>query len=228
MKRCKSILRRILKSYASRLSLNVMTDVGALAQACIGDSTGIVLIAGTGSICLGLGKRGVRRISRRSGGKGSFLDPGSGSTLGLAVLYAALATMDGRMNEDLLVDLICDRYGIRPEEIRSRFLPPERREVAGLARIALEAYEKGDTSAKTLVRTAVGDLVTLLLEVREYLKFSKGVKVFASGGLFASPIVRRLFKGRLARCLPGSEVAFIDDPLMKMIGSKMAGPDLKS
>ncbi len=218
MERCRSILERLLKPYASRLRLKAMTDVGALAGACIGDGTGIVLIAGTGSICLGLGKRGGRRVRRRVGGRGSFLDPGSGSTLGLAILDAALATLDGRMNEEVLVGLICDRYGIRPEEIPPRFLPPDRREVAGLARVALEAYAAGDSFARAAVRSSARDLVGLVLEVRETLKIRKGVKVFASGGLFASPVVRRLFSRNIARRLPGARVTFVDDPLMRILG----------
>jgi N-acetylglucosamine kinase-like BadF-type ATPase len=218
MKRCKASIERLLKPCGCRFRLEVLTDVAALARTCITGPAGIVLIAGTGSICLGVGQRRGRRFTARVGGRGSFLDEGSGSVLGLAVLDAALATLERRMEEALLVELICDRYGLAPHEIPRRFLPPVRGEVAGLARVALDAYRRGDRFAVKAVRSSVADLAGLVLDAKAKAGLRRGTfEIFASGGLFKSPVVRRLLKGHLARRMPGARLTFIDDPLLTIL-----------
>jgi len=85
---CSSVLRAILKPRSTRLRLKVTSDAGALLERFFARRDGIVLIAGTGSICLGAKHVGKRRATARAGGWGSYLDEGCGFKLGLGVLGA--------------------------------------------------------------------------------------------------------------------------------------------
>jgi N-acetylglucosamine kinase-like BadF-type ATPase len=218
MSGCKAILESILKPYGSSLRLRAMTDVDALAWACIGEGSGIVIIAGTGSICLGVGRRDGRRITWRVGGEGSFCDEGSGSILGLRVLNAAMRAVESDCGQTMLVRLVCERYGIEPQEIRPHFVPPERQKVADLARLAFDASAQGDGVARRLIDGSASDLVELVEEVKSGGGFRDPMKVFASGGLFRSPVMRRVFRAHLEKRIPGTALTFVYDPVMRMLG----------
>ena len=137
--------------------------------------------------------------------------------MGHMVLAAARAHLEGTARHDLLVKLLCRYSGIKPREIPSHFQHLDRRELAELAKVALEAYDLGDRAAKEIVRATVKSQVRLVLEVREELGLRKDSKIFASGGLFKSPVIRRLFKARIARSLPAARLTFVDDPLLKIM-----------
>jgi N-acetylglucosamine kinase-like BadF-type ATPase len=152
---------------------------------------------------------------------GRFSDWGGGAMMGQLVLAAATSHLCGLPRQHLLVKLICRRYRIGSGEVLSHFQPINRREVAALARLALEAYEMGDRAGKHIVRITVEHQVRMVLEVMEELKFRRGVRIFASGGLFKSQIIRRLFKAKITRSLQGPRVTIVDDPLMLMLGRLM-------
>jgi N-acetylglucosamine kinase-like BadF-type ATPase len=214
---CEKIIREILVPLGARVHLSVMTDVEALVKACLRQADGIVLIAGTGSICLGVKHKGRQKVAARVGGWGSYLDEGCGFRLGLAVLDAVLKTLEGRREARILVDLLCTRYGMGPCEIPGHFIPVERGRVADLARIALEAYYLGDRFSRAIVRRSARDLVGMVLAVREKIGLEDDVVVHISGGLFQSPVITRLFTTRIRRCLPGVRIQMVADPLIHIL-----------
>jgi N-acetylglucosamine kinase-like BadF-type ATPase len=226
---CERGLKAILGRFSGDVRIAVMNDADALLHACLGGrkgrQKGIVIIAGTGSICLGVYRESGRRITARFGGWGSFRDEGSGSRLGLEVLDAVLRYPEGRPGARMLADLLTRRYGIGPREARRQFAPAgidrtaRRDSVAGLARIALDAYALGDRYSRRLVRRSVGDLVDMVAAVNGRVRLNRNGKVFASGGLFSSPIVRRLFASGIRRRLPGAQLTIVEDSLLLMLGA---------
>ena len=73
------------------------------------DGEGLVVIAGTGSICFGKNAAGQ---TARSGGFGHLIDDGgSGYAIGRDVLSAAVRSMDGRVAGSGILQEVCDQLG---------------------------------------------------------------------------------------------------------------------
>jgi N-acetylglucosamine kinase-like BadF-type ATPase len=217
-RRCERIVTDMLSGYTPRLRTGVLSDADALVGCCLTETSGIALIAGTGSVCVGVRRRAGRVTTSRVGGWGSYLDDGSGFRIGLDVLMAALRSLDGRSRPGIMTEILCRNYGISKEEIPMRFLPPERDRVAALAGVALEAYTCGDRSARSIIRRAVGDLADMVLAAKSGAGLGKRFAVFLSGGLFLSAVMRRLVKRRLRSALPGVEFHHITDILPQLLG----------
>ncbi len=85
-----AIMRRI--SHGSRVL--VVNDALIALVAAAGESPGIVIVAGTGSIAYG---RNARGLAARAGGWGHMIgDEGSGYWIGRLALAAAVREVDGR------------------------------------------------------------------------------------------------------------------------------------
>jgi N-acetylglucosamine kinase-like BadF-type ATPase len=178
---------------------------------------GIILIAGTGSVCAGRKYRRGRMKAARVGGWGGYLDRGSGFRMGFDVLEAALRAHGGVEPVNGTVKLLCERYGIKLERVPRVFLPPKRDRVAGLARIALEAYSMGDPFARITVREAARDLMDMVLAVKTKAGLGKRFRIVVSGGMFSDPAVARLFRGRIRRALPHARLHHVTNSLIPLL-----------
>jgi N-acetylglucosamine kinase-like BadF-type ATPase len=210
---CRSALRSVLEPGYSVLKMKVITDAEALLECRFAGRDGIVLIAGTGSVCLGM-RRGVRRgLMRQAGGWGSYHDRGSGFRLGLDLVDAALETLDAGKEATGAVAVLCQQRDINLEDVPLIFLSASREETATLARVVLDAARRGDPQARKWVRSAARDLVDLTLTVRRRLGLRGAHDVLISGGLFRSPWFSSAFKRALRRKLPRAELVEVSDPL---------------
>jgi N-acetylglucosamine kinase-like BadF-type ATPase len=224
-KACRRIVEEILRAHVPAVKVMVMTDVDALVESCLSGLDGIVLIAGTGSVCVAVKKRGrgrgrtrgKRRERFQVGGWGGYLDSGSGFMMGAALLMAALRTADGRQPPTVAVDLLCEDYGIDIGDVPERFLPPKRDEVAALAPVVLRAYQARCALARAVVRECVGDLVEMAVTAADRAGLGRDIPIFASGGLFRSPVIMRLFKRRITRHLPKAVVRNVSEPLINIL-----------
>ncbi len=218
---CSDVLRAILKPRSTRLRLKVTSDAGALLDRFFARRDGIVLIAGTGSICLGAKHVGKRRATARAGGWGSYLDEGCGFKLGLGVLGAALRALEGREDRTPILGLLCKRYGLRLDQVPDYFLPVRREQVADLARVVLEASSRGDPYARQLVRKAVAELVAMARTVAARLGLMGSFDLAVSGGLFENPRILGSFKRALKRRLPSASVIHVADPLACLLRGQL-------
>lgn len=210
---CRTIVTGMVSEFTSKPRVSVMSDADALVRCCLTGKGGIALIAGTGSVCVGVRRRAGRTLTRRIGGWGAYLDDGSGFRIGLSVLRTVLSVLDGRQKPGVMAELVCKRYDITIDETPPAFLPVRRERVAALAEIAFEAYELGDTSARSIVRGAAADLADMVLAARAGARLGTRPMIFLSGGLFESPVMKRLVKRRLHSALPGAEFHHVDDLL---------------
>ena len=167
------------------LQLRVEHDARVALAAATGNKSGIILIAGTGSIAFGIDDtgRGVR-----AGGWGPILgDEGSGYSIGKAALTAVLWEYDGRGKPTSLTDRITSRLGVpRPDEIVSLVYqgPLQRPEIAKLAEIVLEEAAAGDEISQHLITDAAEHLVKLISAVLTRLDWTQqSVPVAGTGGL---------------------------------------------
>lgn len=149
------------------------------------DGAGVVVIAGTGSICFGKNDAGQ---TARSGGFGHLIDDGgSGYALGRAVLGAAVRCIDGRVGPSGILQAVCDRLGSGAESIVPFVYSPEtdKATVAQFAVIALEQARLGDNEAQRILRQEAGELVELAAAVQDQLHMPN-CRIALLGGLLAT------------------------------------------
>ena len=148
------------------------------------DGAGVVVIAGTGSICFGKNAAGE---TARSGGYGHLIDDGgSGYALGRDVLGCAVRCADGRVENSGIFKAVCDRLG-GPEKIVPFVYAPEtsKADIAQFAPLALEQAQLGDTEAGKILHREATELAQMVEAVQRRLDMS-GCEIALLGGLIAA------------------------------------------
>jgi N-acetylglucosamine kinase-like BadF-type ATPase len=159
-----------------------------------GRMSGIVLIAGTGSICVGVSPEGG---TVRVGGWGSALggDEGSGFWIGLAALAEACRMADGRRQETALLKSILEQLRIEePMGLIPWAAALEagdfKRQAAALTPLVLRLARGGDGAARRIAARAQAYLAGLILTVARRLNAQRPVEPFepwpvvCAGGVF--------------------------------------------
>ncbi|MDZ7294291.1 MAG: hypothetical protein ONB14_02565 [candidate division KSB1 bacterium] len=140
-------------------SLTVDTDASIALAGAFPDGPGIIVIAGTGSICFGKSASGE---VVRCGGWGYLLgDEGSGYFLGREALLAALKDLDGRGPVTSLRHRLEKACGVeRIDQVISRVYGGDldRAAIASFAPMVFEEAAAGDAVAQSIVRTAGHEL----------------------------------------------------------------------
>ena len=187
------------------------SDAAIALRAAIGDSPGIIVISGTGSISYGRDDRG--RVLR-SGGWGAPLDDaGSGYDLGRKAIVAALRDYDGRGPCTQLTAKIGAALKI-PDITRVILLPLTPQDIAALFPLVLAAARRRDTVAQQLCEEAAKDLADLAMALLKRLGWQRRiVPVVTAGGVFrASLRIRRAFKRYLRRQAPQARILLLHHP----------------
>lgn len=149
------------------------------------DGPGVVVIAGTGSICFGKNTAGE---TARSGGYGHLIDDGgSGYALGRDVLGCAVRCADGRISQSGILQAVCERLEGGAEKIVPFVYAPEtdKAAIARFAPIALEQAALGDAAAWDILRKEAEELAQLVAAVQQRLNMPK-CRIALLGGLIAS------------------------------------------
>jgi N-acetylglucosamine kinase len=181
------ILQDIAATVLPGLPVRIVNDAEiALAGGTGGRRQGVVVIAGTGSIAVGVDAKGR---TARAGGWGHTLgDEGSGYDLGQRALNAATRAQDGRGPETSLVDKLSTAIGVPDLEALAHRVYLENwaaPEVAALAPVVLEAAEEGDQVAQGIVDAAAHELALAAVVVIRGLEMQGQVfEVVLSGGIF--------------------------------------------
>ncbi len=138
----------------------VTTDAELARAAAFGDSAGVLLIAGTGSIALGRNAAGVQG---RVGGLGWRMgDQGSGHWIGQRALEAVGAMQDGLGPATLLTEALCAAAGAPGIAGLVRWsTTATTAAVAALAPAVLATAERGDLVAGQIRQAAVSELMRL-------------------------------------------------------------------
>lgn len=162
------------------------------------DGPGVVVIAGTGSICFGKNAFGD---TARSGGWGHLIDDGgSGYALGRDVLAAAVRAFDGRGRSEALLRRVCEQLGgDTPSDIVSFVYSPrtDKAAIAQFSRLALELAEQGDPEARAILNRGAEELADLVKAVQDRLGIP-GCPIALLGGLLTGDnAYRRITAQRL-------------------------------
>ncbi|MGI8914836.1 MAG: anhydro-N-acetylmuramic acid kinase [Chloroflexota bacterium] len=162
-------------------------------------TTGLVVIAGTGSFAWG---RSATGETARAGGWGFLLgDGGSGFDLGRRALMAVLAGHDAQATQSSLSAALLQQLGLTaPPELVARIYgsADARTDIASLAPVVLQQIATGDAVATALVLKSVADLAGQVRTVDGHLQFGDAPRtVVCSGGLFTNDPFFRAFQEAL-------------------------------
>ncbi len=151
-------------------------------------ANGIALIAGTGSIAVGINKTGERK---RVGGWGYiFDDKGSGYNIAVNALHAIFRAYDGRGKDTKLTHFVCQFLELkRVENIVNRIYVEKmsRKDIAELAKFVFVAAVEGDSVAVDIIRKAGIELADQVFTVIKDLKIDgPKIKLPLVGGVFKS------------------------------------------
>jgi N-acetylglucosamine kinase-like BadF-type ATPase len=201
-----SLVRRVVP----RSIVRVVGDHEVALEAALGQSEGVVVIAGTGSIAYG---RNAFSETARAGGWGSAVsDEGSGQWIGREAIARAL-----RIADTSFVNAVMRHWKLESHEKLIQYLnqsPPL--DFSSLLPLVIAA-QKNDPMLRGVLRDAGAQLAMLVETVLRRL-WSRGsvVRVGLVGGVFAnSPQVRLGFLATLRRGWPTLAVSFrIADPVM--------------
>ncbi|MFK0001827.1 N-acetylglucosamine kinase [Paenarthrobacter sp. NPDC090522] len=169
-----------------------------LLLAAGGASTGVAVIAGTGSAAWGRNEAGEEA---RAGGWGYLLgDEGSGYWLGREAVRHSLRRMNQGLEPDVLSRALLEACGVdEPGKLIALFHSPEtgRRFWAQQARLVVEAADSGDETSVALVNQAGRDLADLAAQAVRQLGID-GPVILGSGLGMNVVRLQEAFRGRLA------------------------------
>jgi N-acetylglucosamine kinase-like BadF-type ATPase len=179
--------------------VRVEPDLLAAWAGAHGGEPGVVVVAGTGSVCYGQNSAGSEA---RAGGWGPlFGDEGSGYELGLRCLRALAYEVDGGRQAGGLAEAFLLRWPELGNDLRAWLrgvyrLAWGREEIAGLAAKALRLAEAGDEFVRLLIAAAAHELADQARLVEQKLA-EPGLPVAFHGGLMRSSY-HRIVWGQLA------------------------------
>jgi len=197
----------------------IVSDAASALAGGTGCRPGVVVIAGTGSIAYGENRLGE---TARAGGWGWRLgDEGSGYTIGVKAIIAALRAHDGRGPETVLKQKIVSHLGLGGmEDIIDWVYEPGRepRDVAYLVPLVREAEAEGDEAAALVMAEAGAELGFVANAVIRRLGMSGEFPVSLNGGVFKQPSVYIIAFEEVVR-REASECALIKPRMPPLLGS---------
>lgn len=168
---------------------------------------GIILIAGTGSICFGVN---LDREKHRTGGFGHLIDDeGSGYSIGRQLLATLVQAEDGRLNATIIPAMVYEQLGLNTVQEIIGFVynkSTTKKDIAALAPIMTKACELGDAQALKLAKSTAESLYELLVPVIEKLKLHNSRVAVAGSVLQKSPFVHSALERKLSETYPNIQL----------------------
>jgi len=186
--------------------VHVTTDGAIALQSAFGDTAGIVLIAGTGSIAWARLPGGEMA---RVGGLGAVLgDPGSGYDLGRAALRAVGLALEGRGPRSALADTLLRRLHVRDlDELVRWAAAADVPTVAALAADVLAAAAGADGVANAIADAGADELARHVGALAGRFGRDAPLQVALGGGLLArSEEYRKRVAARVLADVPAAEI----------------------
>jgi N-acetylglucosamine kinase-like BadF-type ATPase len=189
--------------------LELVTDARAALEGALDGKPGVVVIAGTGSIAIGVNADGQQA---RSGGFGPTLsDEGSGYYIAQRALKAVVSSFDGRSPGTTLAERICRRLGVAdPSDLPGVIYNSDSEpvDIAPLAELVDEAAREGDEVARQILRAAGRELGRLATSVIDKLELnSSSFRVACVGSVFRSgELVLEPLREAVSRVAPHAEI----------------------
>lgn len=197
----------------------VLPDAMVALEDAFGDNAGILLIAGTGSVCYGRSPTGKMA---RCGGWGPFCgDEGSGAWIGRRALSVVTASADGREPETALVGALRHSLSLaKVEELVAWGSGATVQHLAQLAPLVVSVAATGDLRANSLLAMAAEELVLHIRTLARDLFVDERAALpvaFAGGLMQPGSFLRKLVEHRLRSAVPGAAVRL--EPVVPVRGA---------
>ncbi len=220
----KAIILQAKKEKIKIENLQVISDAIIALEGAFGNSAGIIIIAGTGSIVFG---RDVNGKFHRVGGWGRIIgDEGCGYFIGRLAINLISRSFDGRNSSTLLKNLAAKKFGFTSQTKIINKIYKNHFELSKLAPIVIQASEKGDLESKKIIQLSINELLLMvetLVKMGDFSNFissrnKKPIPIACFGGLVEAS---NYFKNKLNRALINSKFKFkiIKGPLSPSIGA---------
>lgn len=209
--------QRIKASFVEQLRIRkteVVTDAEIALYATTLGKPGLVVIAGTGSVCLGKNAAGEIAIS---GGWGPLAgDEGGGVGIAREALQAVAKASDGRGIATVLSKRASEYFRASgPENLIVAIYSPQvdNSRIAGFAKFVVETAQAGDTVAMDILSQAGFELGIAAVAVIEKLGLSKKkIPIGCVGSVFnAGELLTKPMRNVIQTVAPN---AFLTEPLM--------------
>ena len=190
-------------------NLRLVTDAQAALSGALDGKPGVVVIAGTGSIAVGIDAAG--RVERSGGWGPAFSDEGSGFDIARRLLHAVVASFDGRQPTTILTDRVCRHLGISTAEDLPGVIyssDSAQLDISSLATLAVEAADEGDAVARAILSDAGRELGALAVSVLRKLGVeSERLHVAFVGSVFqAGAYVLESFREVVLQAAPNVQI----------------------
>lgn len=230
--RRRDIRERVRESFATRFRLRkitVTTDAEIALYATTLGKAGLAVIAGTGSICIGVNERGEQFVA---GGWGPIAgDEGGGRGIAGEALHAVAKASDGRGPATKLSERAAEYFrASSPENLIGAIYSPkmDNSRIAGFARLVVETALEGDKIAREIIADAGRELGTAAVAVLKKLGLQKQkIPVGCVGGVFnAGKLLTKPMKEIISKSAPKAYLTSAQMPpahaaaLMAMNGEK--------
>jgi N-acetylglucosamine kinase-like BadF-type ATPase len=183
-------------------TVEVVTDADIALYGATDGKPGVVIIAGTGSVCCGINARGRRACA---GGWGPVAgDEGSGSWIARRALQAVARATDGRARRTTLVEAACDYFNVAAaDDLSTAVYAPSmtNARIAGFGGHVVKAAKRRDAAAREIVEEAGRELALAAAAVIRKLKMERERfqvayvgGVFAAGGMILDPLTEELLR----------------------------------
>lgn len=191
-------LRRTLAADAASISVEVVHDARIALDAAFGSESGLVIIAGTGSVVLA---RTRAETTHRVGGWGHLLgDPGSGYAVGRAGLRAVAEAYDGEIDTSLRLR-VAEEYGVDERAALIHWVYQEEPAFQEVAPLVIEASAAGDPVATNILTSQAAALIQ---QVEWLLGGTEDVapRIALLGGMLRNEHYAAALRGALADRVP--------------------------
>ena len=199
-------LRALLaQSGLTALSISLDTDARIALEGAFEGKSGVVVIAGTGSVVLGKSSSGSLV---RIGGWGRILgDEGSGYHVGREALRAVARDLDGMGSSGVLRSLLASREGLDTRDRILRVVYGQQLGLSSLAPLVLEGAESGDTVCRRILQEAANALADQVRAAVDSISSGETIGVVPLGGLVerGTPY-SRVLEGAIQRHCPDVEI----------------------
>jgi N-acetylglucosamine kinase-like BadF-type ATPase len=202
-------LRERMRETLSSLAIGeveVVTDADIAMYGATDGAPGVVVIAGTGSICCGINARGK---SFCAGGWGPIAgDEGAGAWLARRALRAVAHASDSRGPETLLTELACSYFHVStPDDLTTAIYSPTitNERLAGFGRDVVEAAKRKDEVALEIVLEGGRELGLAAVAVIRQLQMERDrFQIAYVGGVFraAGDLILNPLRNEVKRVAP--------------------------
>jgi len=200
-------ISKVLKNPERSRRIEIVSDQIAAFKSGTDEKDGLVLIAGTGSVCHGW--KGNHEA--KAGGWGWANDEGSGFWAGQKGYQAIFKDLDERKERTKITKLLFKEWKLKNKEdfLKKIYSKDSILQVSLISRIIDKAAKKGDEIAISIMKESAKELALVAISVIKKLNFEKQkFPLVLVGSMFKSKIVLNTVKREIKKIAPKVEFIF--------------------